>query len=278
MSNKLVICSSPNDDDLIGQHHNADWANIGEGDWDDLALKVEQYKEVVLVHNSNSDEDLLELITFGNLNNLETPTYENTFYVNRETARQVKDDQILFFGSSHTAGIGHSSMETVYPAILCNMLGKETLVDAHPGKGNSVTEEKIQTYNLQNTTVVIQFTHRHNIYLNGVKYGFEDYTRSLVDVFTDEVLSSHFIECVKRIVNLLKANNVKFVFFYIGGSRDYELMSILSEYPEYVHLIDWNQDIADLEVDLNHNDGRHSGVKSHTYIANRLAQKLNELY
>ena len=270
MSDRLVICSSPVDDDIVGREHNADFCNITEHNWDDLKLKIKKYKKVICVQNSSSNaESIWLLITFARLNNLECKAFENSFYVDKTIKKDIKANEVLFIGCSHTFGKGHSTNETVYPYQLCELLNKDLLIDAHPGKGNWLTEEKLQNYNLQNATVVIQFTSIARISLNNRHVVGHNFSKSESDVFTDEVLACEFVKSVKRIVNYLRSNNTKFAFIYIAPYIPIhnEIMSIMSEYKEYVHLIDSHKDTGDL--------GHHSGALSHKYWAEELYAKLS---
>jgi len=274
MPDRLVICSSPEDDDYVGEHYNADFVNIGEYTFEDLGSILLKYKEVLLIHNSKNDDDFFLLNTFANLYNIENNILgpkgalnreiNHSFYINSNIKKQIAKDQILFLGCSHTFGMGHSSPDTVYTHILSKMLGKHPLVDAHPGKGNWLTEEKLQTYNLRNTTLVIQFTDIFRVMLNGMHTRGHTFNRSYNQVFTDEVLASIFIEQVKRIVNLLQANNVKFAFFKISHTHPLEsqIYSLLTKYKEFVFINDFNQDTGNL--------GHHFGVKSHTLWADKI--------
>ena len=280
MSDRLVICSTPVDDDYIGHLYNADYMNIAEYSWDILKLKILKYNEVLLVNNGNDNSDLLRLITFGNIHNKYTNNirseglseYEYSFHVNSTSKKQIKNNQALFIGCSYTDGLGHSKPDTVYTHILSKMLAKQPLVDAHPGQGNWLTEEKIQTYNLKNSTIIIQFTDIFRIMLNGGHIRNERWTRAQSEVFSDEVLASIFLEQVKRIVNLLRANNVRFVFFSLTNSYPLmnEVNSLLSSYKEFVFLEDWNIDTGDL--------GNHSGVLSNTMMAENIFERLINLY
>jgi len=283
MSDRLVICSVPADDDYIGNHYNADYANIAEYSWDILKLKILEYNEVLLVHNGDNNNDFFKLITFGNIYGIDTnnilgadgpldDNIEYSFHVNSKSKKQIQKNQVLFIGCSHTYGIGHSKSDTVYTHILSKMLGKQPLVDAHPAKGNWLTEEKIQTYNLKNSTIVIQFTDIFRIMLDGEHHRGHLFNRAQSEVFSDVVLASIFIEQVKRIVNLLRANNVRFVFFHLSHFYPLveEIDSILSSYKEFVFLKDWGIDTGDL--------GNHSGVLSHTLWAENLFERLTNLY
>lgn len=282
MSDKLVICSHSEDDDYIGNYYNADHVNLLEYSWDTLKLKILQYNEVLLVHNSNNNNDFFNLIIFSNIHNIDTSnilgaygpldsTIEYSFYVNSKSKKQIQKNQVLFIGCSNTYGIGHSKSDTVYTHILSKMLGKQPLVDAHPGKGNWLTEEKIQTYDLKNATLVIQFIDIFRIMLNGRHTRGPNFNRVQSEIFSDEVLASIFIEQVKRIVNLLRANNARFVFFHLSNDHPLvtEINSILSSYKEFVLIKNWNLDTGDL--------GNHHGVLSHTLWAENLFERLTNL-
>ena len=103
------------------------------------------------------------------------------FYINLENNNQIKDNEILFIGCSHTGGSGHGELvkhdpnkiywigphDTVYTHIFSKALGLIPKVDAHWGRSNYLTEEKLNTYNLKNKKVIIQFTDIHRLRLNG---------------------------------------------------------------------------------------------------------------
>jgi len=221
------------------------------------------------------------------------------FYTNLETNKQIKDNEILFIGCSNTAGTGHGVYnpdgkpeeilliskdshwpgphDTVYTHIFSKLLGLIPLVDAHPGKGNYLTEEKVNTYNLKNKKVIIQFTDVYRLRLNGVNIIPAKphlFTISHSEVFTDKVLASMFCEQVKRVVNLLRSNNCQFLFFHATHRviLEYKIYDILKQYKEFcpIHKVKYFIDMAD--------DGYHWGPKSMEYIANILLVNWRKLY
>ena len=272
MPNRLVICSSPIDDDIIGKKHNADFCNSVELSLEKLQQKIQKYSEIILEHNSSNNNELFKLQTFANLTGLTAPNVDNSFYVNKIKDQKLTSDQILYIGCSHTQGRGHSKQQTVYTNILSKMLNKVPVVDAHPGCGNWLTEEKLQTYDLKNTSVILQFTDIYRLSLNGVNVQGPNFTREQSAVFSDEVLASVFLNIVKRTVNLLRANNAKFCFFQISQEYplDQEVLSILSTYKEFVYLTKGQIDTGDL--------GHHWGVASHTNLAQEVYNKYTTLY
>ena len=272
MSDKLVICSSPVDDNLIGEKYNADYCNILEYNWEDVFEKTKTYNDIILEHNGQLDIEAIRLKTFANLYNFSfNHNVKFNFYANTITNKKILDNQILIIGCSHTAGAGHSSQSTVYTKILADKMDKDLIVDGHKGRGNWLVEEKLQTYDLSNSFVVLQFTDIFRIRLNGENIKGHEMSKSQSQVFNDEVLASIFLEQVKRIVNLLRANNAKFCFFHIshGYSLHTEVENILSLYKEYVYLSNFNLDTGDL--------GHHCGKISHTYWAEKLYQKFCSL-
>jgi hypothetical protein len=274
MPNKLVVCSNPEGDDYVGEEYNADYCNIVEYDWQELKQKIQKYPEVILKHNGKNKDDLSDLITFANLMDLPAPSAQNSFHVNTNKDRKLNSDEVLYLGCSHTAGVGHSSQETVYTHILSNMLNKSANVDSHRGKGNWLTEEKLQTYNLKNATVIIQFTELYRIRLNGCNTAGYEFSKDQSSVFSDKVIASIFLEQVKRIVNLLRSNNAKFCFFQVSSPYpdQSEVTSILTTYKEFVYILDIKLDDA-LDIPKP-----HPGPKSHTHWAELINNKFNELY
>lgn len=263
MSDRLVICSSPIEDDLLGIKHNADFTNICENDWDSVAHRAKSYQHVILEHNSDDVQLLYRLSTFANTYGFVAPDVPSTFYTNKITDLPI-GNKILFIGCSHTNGNGHASVDTTYTSQLCKHMQLKPLVDAHPGMGNTLTEEKIHCYDVKNRRVVIQYTDIYRLHLNGINTRGPNYDRNQTNVFTDQVLASEFIHCVKRISNYLRSCNTKFAFFQI--THDYpmleEINNHLSEYPEFVNMQDTMVDVGDL--------GHHFGKDTHKVWAQKI--------
>ena len=273
MSNRLVICSSPIDDDHVGEKYSANFCNISEYAWQEIYEKTKQYTEVILENNSNNREDGLRLKTFANIYNFKFDyTIQPSFYTNFSANKQIDDNQLLMVGCSNTGGIGHPTIETRYTTKVSKLLGLYPLVDAHPGRGNYVTEEKINCYNLKNKKVIIQLTDPFRICLNGKNTMGPQYTKEQSKIFTDEVITSAFIQQVKRIVNLLRANSCNFVLFFISGYQTFtsEIDCILTQYKEFLYIKDYHLDFAE--------DNMHSGPISHTYWSNELYSHYKNLY
>jgi len=156
---------------------------------------------------------------------------------------------------------------------LCKLLDRNPLIIKKwpSGIGNWHIKEQLQTYNLKNSTVVVQFTDIHRIGLNGKnKYGYK-YSRTESEVFSDEVLACEFLRSVKRIVNYLRANSTKFVFFQITHENRLhdEITSELSTYKEFVYMTEF-LDYAE--------DNSHFGNKTNDYWATECYKKLTSLY
>ena len=268
MHDRLVICSSPVDDNLQGEKYSADFANTVEYNFFELGELIKKYDEVILIDNASDTKGYWFFAQFANTYGLKAPIRQHSFYVPDNDKKSLRSDQILFIGCSHTHGSGHNKSETVYTHILSKMLDKKPMVDAHPGKGNWLTEEKLQKNNLKNATVVVQLTDLHRIALNNIHSPGYTMTRSQAEVYSDEVLASIHIQLVARIVNLLRANCCRFVLFTICSQYplENEVNSILVQYPEYVYFRNYTFDTGE--------DGIHLGVKSHTYWAENLYERL----
>ena len=100
------------------------------------------------------------------------------------------------------------------------------------------------------------------------------FTVSHSEVYTDEVLNSLFCEQVKRIVNLLRANNCQFLFFQATHrvNLEYITYDILEQYKEFcsTYKINYVVDMTD--------DGTHWGPKTMKYLANILLVNWRKLY
>jgi len=207
-------------------------------------------------------------------------------HINSETNKEIKDNEILFLGCSHTDGEGHTNKTTVYTHLLGKEINLIPLVDAHRGKGNYLTEEKLNTYNLQNKKVIIQFTDVYRLRLNGVNYDAHGnnsrFTKAQLEVYTDEVLYGLFFEQVKRMVNLLKANNSKFLFFTLGHpNTNYydDLDSIVDIFFDNMKNYDTFCPIALTKYDYDKaEDNFHHGPKSHRFFSKMLLTQWRKMY
>jgi hypothetical protein len=195
----------------------------------------------------------------------------------RDVDYPCPDESLLFVGCSHTAGTGHTTVDTVYTSLFSSLLGEKSVICGNPGKGNWLFEKILNQYRLNNTCVVIQFTDIFRTrYYNAMgtlveKQG-KDYSKNEVEFFSEEKLTKDFLELVNAIVIRLRDANAKFVFFQLSHYHantcliDYEL----SKYKEFCWIPDVLQDFAD--------DGIHFGVNSHRLIADKLFATWNKLY
>lgn len=268
----IVICSSPVDDNIPAEKYNAVRRNIVEFNVDLLSKELKLYNNVMLVHNGD-DEDARRLYIFAKQNKLEV-TFElpQTLFHSDHQTNIINNNDMLFVGCSHTHGEGHSSLESVFPHLLSKKLNLNSILDAHPGKGNYLTEEKINQYDLKNKKVIIQMTDIYRLHLNGISIAAKDYTRDLNSVYTEEVLSSNYCALFRRLVNYLRAQESQFLIFQLSMEYPYyeSVSAYCSDFNEFVHMEDYNVDVGDL--------GHHFGIKSHNIIANKLYNKWIEIY
>ena len=238
------------------------------------------------------------------------PTGPTNFmiYFNADKNKEIKDNEILFIGCSHTLGAGHGvedpgwpgPYDTVYTHIFAKSLNLKPLVSHHSARGNYFTEEKINTYNLKNKKVIIQFTDIFRLRLNGIDYdkdapnapdniGYRyTFTMGQLETYSDVVFVSVFFEQVKRIVNLLRANNAKFLIFQLNHTNNYEKIinsHLIGQYKEFVYLYQGPEgDLLEQQGMPRSNivdrgkDNLHYGLKSHENIALKLLEKWYELY
>jgi hypothetical protein len=194
-----------------------------------------------------------------------------------DTNYRFHDEKMLFVGCSHTAGIGHKSMDTVYPTLVAKYLNKDPLILGNSGKGNYLLEHVLNLYSLKDSNVVIQFTDIFRLrYYNSagkiIEKQASGYTMEEANMYTEEKLVKDFLELVNRVVIRLRDANANFVFFQLTHHHptDLQIHYELSKYKEFCWLPDSRQDNAD--------DDLHFGIKSHKLIADRLIQRWNVLY
>jgi hypothetical protein len=187
------------------------------------------------------------------------------------------DEKVLFVGCSHTAGVGHHDNSTVYTKLFSDYINKKPLILGNPGKGNYLFEQLLNSYNLRNSQVIIQFTDIFRLrYVNDIGSVVEkqilNFSRPEIEFFTEEKLTQDFLEIVNRIVMRLRDGNTNFLFFQLTHQHpaDCLIHYELSKYKEFCWMPEVNQDTA--------SDGIHFGIKSHKHIADKLIARWNKLY
>lgn len=244
-----------------GAYH-ASIADVGVNTMYDL---IKRFNRVEFLNQPMVDEADYLTATLRNQTNLSDTNLKTT-------------DDLLFVGCSHTYGTGHPDGSTTYPFLLSEMLGVTPNIIGNPGKGNMLFEEILSKYSLQNRHVIVQFSDIYRIRTWDKNTGKvvdkmgNQFSRSDVERYTDELLIYEFFNIVDRVVSRLRDANAKFLFLFISqGFEQYVTVNYeLSKYKEFCWLPDINLDLAE--------DGLHYGPKSHRLMAERLHTRWNKLY
>ena len=56
MSNRIVVCSNPEDDDYVGEEYNADYCNIVEHNWQELKQKIVRILRIYFTSIESGEE------------------------------------------------------------------------------------------------------------------------------------------------------------------------------------------------------------------------------
>lgn len=189
------------------------------------------------------------------------------------------ESKMLFFGCSHTYGIGHATAETTYPFMLSSLLNREYINLGLPGKSNYDIEDLMNHYRFDKNHVVVQFTDMYRVrYFNSNKtisspvYKLPS-NMSKSEWATEENLFYNFQSLTERIINRLIESKTKFLVSYTshyGNEYDYKCLTHLLQYREFCSHIGTAVDTAD--------DGQHYGPVSHELWAKKLYNKWIELY
>jgi hypothetical protein len=191
----------------------------------------------------------------------------------------LASDDILFIGCSHTHGVGHKTVESVYTSKVSKELNLTPIVRGFPGQGNFKFEDILSEYRLNNgDNVIIQFTDIFRIrFYDPItqmvvhKMG-KDFDKIEMGLYTEERLKYEFEQLVYRLVARLRDAKVNFLFFQLA-SQTSQMLNInlfLSSLKEYCWTPNINLDLAD--------DDLHYGPKSHEKIADRLIKRWKLLY
>lgn len=199
----------------------------------------------------------------------------------------LDQSKINFFGTSHTAGIGHDNESTTYPAILSNLLGLEYNNYALPvrgplqyrTRGNYDIEDLMNTFTIENSKLVIQFTDMYRI-----RYLYNDtliqtpihYAEKAVQnaiLLSEENLFFNFKKIVDRTVNRLRQGNNQFLLTFdhdINIDFSIKCLEFLCDFKEF-------RSLQGCAVDVG-TDNVHFGPKSMELWAKQLYRRWMELY
>lgn len=201
-------------------------------------------------------------------------------------------DSAVFYGCSHTAGVGLDNPADNYVNLVSQHYNKQVLNLSAGGKGNFRSFEvfnKTDFYPEQ--LVVFQLTdvsrlkyYEHDTYLcRAEETQLQNIrNRSYFDVYNDKQLIYMMLGHVEAMVRRSRAEGLKFVFFNMGGNNDVDhspentkfkknVEYYLTDYAEYVpHLLGANVDRG--------NDGYHFGAKSHANWSAGIIDHIEKLY
>lgn len=203
-------------------------------------------------------------------------------------------NSIVFFGCSHTQGVGLDNHQDNYVYQISKHFGLDALNLSQEGKSNYRSFEQFnQTEFYSGQIVIFQLTD-----VSRLKFFANDAyetritecqlqnisNRSYFDVYNDKQLIYQCINHLESILKYAREKHLKFVFFNMGGNNNVNealdkesnkfkqnLEYCLLKYPEYVpELITKNIDRG--------NDGYHFGPQSHAIWTQEIIKKIKELY
>jgi hypothetical protein len=204
---------------------------------------------------------------------------KNIITNNDTSFKSFSSDNVIFFGCSHTAGVGFSDKTKTFPWLISKLQNKVPLIDGCPGRGNYLIDDKLNEYSLKNKCVIVQFTDIFRIryldsYTNTVthKRG-RDYSKEEIAMFDEPRLAWEFERIVDRTVARLRDADANFLFFQLThqNNLDQKTKLYMSKYKEFCYMP------SDMFVDFAE-DLIHCGPLTHHNIATNLLDKWNLLY
>lgn len=191
----------------------------------------------------------------------------------------LDQNKLNFFGCSHTYGTGHDHPSTTYPAILSNFLNLEYNNYGLPGKGNYDIEDLLNTFSIQNSKLVIQFTDMYRIrYFHNEEliqtpiHRAEKYIQHAI-LLDEENLFFNFKKIVERVVNRLQEGNNQFLLTFthnLDSDFSIKCLEFLFKFKEF-------RSMQGCPIDIG-TDGIHFGNKTMERWAKQLYRRWVELY
>ena len=189
------------------------------------------------------------------------------------------ESKMLFFGCSHTYGVGHSNHETTYPYVFSNYVNREYVNLGMPGKSNYDIEDLMNQYRLNSNYIILQFTDIYRIrYFSKNKLISNPIYKLPIkvvnnDLANEENLLFNFKKLTDRVINRLIEGNNKFLITFscnFNDEYDLECLKHLLQFKEFCSHVGTLVDKAE--------DNAHYGIESHRLWAEKLYKKWVELY
>lgn len=197
----------------------------------------------------------------------------------------------VFIGCSHTHGLGLDRPGDNYAVAVSQYFDCNVVNLGVPGLGNYHTFQRFQRIKWNhNQLVVLQLTDIARLQFfpsSGentklTQSQLYNLDRSYINVFNDKQLMYMLLEQVDSAVKLARSQRLRLVMFYLGGNPDYQpdteynqlfklIEFYLCDYPEFI------PDVLLQNVDRG-NDGMHFGPQSHAVWAQRVIEKIQDIY
>jgi hypothetical protein len=200
------------------------------------------------------------------------------------------ENHAVFFGCSHTQGMGLDHEEQNYINIVSNHFNKSALNLAEAAMGNFRSFAKFQDLDFyKNQIVILQLTDVARLVifetdsdLPAKERQLYELSRNHVAVFNDKQLLYMMLDKIQMLVKFARNAQLRLVFFSLGGNPDLDhdpeknllrssIDFYLMDYAEYI------PGILAKNVDRG-NDNMHFGPRSHRIWAEEIIVHLNKLY
>jgi hypothetical protein len=200
-------------------------------------------------------------------------------------------DDIVFLGSSTTAGIGMPDVNTWYSTMIAKHFAKNSVnlaVSLHwAAVGNN--DRTFDIYNqldfCENQIVVVQIApidrvqwcdedaKLKNLALRNIDIS--DH-RAMLHVFNRKYLLYRLLNHVRAMVKLARARNLRLVLWFDNYKLDQEFLEEQMCFYEFPEVISKNV-LQNYFLDLSE-DNSHPGVKSNIFLAERIVTHIERLY
>lgn len=251
-----------------------------ETSFDYVVSLMDKFDEVIFLKNHDDISILID--------QLELERIYNNNLVDKINFKPLDKNKLIFFGCSHTAGIGHELKNTTYPFILSKMLDYEYINLGVDGSGNYQIEDRLSELSISGGKLVIQFSdiYRYRFILNSQVYPRPIAEKNIGEFkiyniphnykdskfVNEENLVYNFQNIVTRLVIRLRDSNNKFLITYTPHFENESILQTLEfmyGFKEFVAITGRQCDTV--------SDG-HYGPMTHKRWAEGLYQRWIELY
>jgi|LakMenEpi03Aug12_release.lakeMendotaPanAssembly.Ray.scaffolds.fasta_scaffold232544_2 hypothetical protein len=206
---------------------------------------------------------------------------------NQLLPQNLNQNHAVFFGCSHTAGVGLPDVETHYATQVAKHFGKQVCNLASGAGSNGLIFDRFTQFDFfPEQIVVVQLTYLERLHYCGIDRNLrkilfthtsDNLRRSLIDVYHKDFLFYELLQKIRAMIAIARDKKLKMVF-WLAEYKNSDIYSKADQryfyhMPEFVPaslMENYCMDVA--------NDRLHPGIESNKFIADVLVKYIKTVY